>query len=93
MYIGEDIIICRDGEEEAAINAWNKEREMSVKKLFEETITISIEKYDDLLKKAGKLEYMRDAYPEMFKARLYLVEKEGAGRDEDDTFETEIINE
>lgn len=72
-----------------------EDRELRVKQLFEETITIPIDKYDDLLKKAGKLEYMRDAYPKMFKARLYLIEKEGTERDEEDTVfdEEEVINE
>ena len=73
---------------------------MSVKKLFEETITISIEKYDDLLKKVGRLELIVEANTSREAAikelkRLSRLAKEIEDGDPDfaKVFEEEVIDE
>ena len=71
------------------------EREMSIKKLFEETITISIEKYDDLLKKAGRLEMIEEADKKKAEAMEKIVEKIKEMKEDKDAevFEEEVIDE
>lgn len=66
---------------------------MSVKKLFEETITISIEKYDDLLKKAGRLELIEEADKKKAEAMEKIVEKIKAMKKDQDAevFEVEDL--
>lgn len=61
---------------------------MRVKKLFEEAITISIEKYDELIKKAGIIEHLKTVYPGMFGEKLYIEDD-----DQNEVFETEVIDE
>lgn len=50
-------------------------RDLRVKQLFEETITISIEKYDELQRKIGELEHLKKAYPRLFSAKFYTVDE------------------
>lgn len=65
-----------------------EDRELRVKQLFEETITIPIEKYDELQRKAGILEHFKTAYPGMFGEKLYIEDD-----DQNEVFETEVIDE
>ena len=67
-----------------------EDRELRVKKLFEETITIPIEKYDELQQKAGKLEYIL-FYEKKKKVLEAIAEQNMAEQNE--VFETEVIDE